>query len=247
MVTAAVPDEVSVTVCVVGVFRLTLPNATLVDPSVSPIDPPVSCRTAVFAAPLAVAVSVAVCVEVTAAIVAVNGAVVAPAATVTEAGTVTAVLLLARVTTSPPVGATALSVTVHASVPAAENDIVVQVSELSAPAVVSPVPLRLIVAVGFVVALLVIRTVPVSAPAVVGSNVTCSVALCPGFSVTGIAAPPRVKPVPVSVAALIVSAAVPDDVTVTDSLVDVLIVTSPKERLLVLRLIPAVCASSCSV
>ena len=176
-----------------------------------------------------------------------NGAVVAPAATVTEAGAVTAELLLASVTASPPAGAAALSVTVHASVPAAENDVVVQASELSAPAVVSPVPLRLTVAVGFVVALLVIRIVPVSAPAVVGSNVTCNVADCPGFSVTGIAAPPRLKPVPVSVAELSVSGAVPDEVTVTDWLVDVLIVTSPKARLLVLRLIPAVCALSCSV
>ena len=52
--------------------------------------------------------------------VAVKGAVVAPAATVTEAGTVTAELLLASVTASPPAGAAALSVTVHASVPAAE-------------------------------------------------------------------------------------------------------------------------------
>ena len=116
------------------------------------------------------------------------------------------------------------------------------------PAGASPVPLRLIVAVGFVVALLVIRIDPVCAPAVVGSNVTCRVADCPGFSVTGVAVPPRVKPpVPVSVAELIVSGAVPDEVTVMDWLVDVLMVTFPKARLLVLRLIPAVCAFSCSV
>ena len=123
-----------------------------------------------------------------------------------------------------------------------------QVSALSVPAVASPVPVRLIVAVGFVVALLVMRIDPVFAPAVVGSNVTCSVADCPGFSVTGNAVPPRVKPpVPVSVAELIVSAAVPDDVTVTDWLVEVLMVTSPKARLLVLRLIATVDPLSCSV
>jgi hypothetical protein len=73
----------------------------------------------VFATPLALAESVAVCVEVTAATVAVNAAVVVPAGTVTDAGTVTEVLLLARVTANPPVGAAALSVIVHASVPAA--------------------------------------------------------------------------------------------------------------------------------
>jgi hypothetical protein len=35
MVTDAVPLEVSFTVCVAGVFRLTLPKATLADPTVS--------------------------------------------------------------------------------------------------------------------------------------------------------------------------------------------------------------------
>ena len=68
----------------------------------------------------AVAVTVAVCADETAATVAVKLAEVAPAATVTEAGTVTAELLLASVTARPPVGAAAVSVTVQASVPAAE-------------------------------------------------------------------------------------------------------------------------------
>jgi len=52
---------------------------------------------------------------------------------------VTDELLLASVTTCPPAGAAALSVTVQASVPAAEKDAVVQVSELSVPAAASPV------------------------------------------------------------------------------------------------------------
>ena len=46
-------------------------------------------------------------------VVALNVAVVAPAATVTEAGTVSTVLLLVRVTAAPPVGATCVSVTVQ--------------------------------------------------------------------------------------------------------------------------------------
>ena len=54
---------------------------------------------------------------VTAAAVAVKVAEVAPAATVTEAGTVTAVLSLESVTVAPPVGAAAVRVTVQPLVP----------------------------------------------------------------------------------------------------------------------------------
>jgi len=52
-----------------------------------------------------VAVTVADCDVVKVPVVAVNGAEVAPAATVADAGTVNAVLLLARVTPLPPAGA----------------------------------------------------------------------------------------------------------------------------------------------
>jgi hypothetical protein len=48
-----------------------------------------------------------------AAAVALKVALVAPAATVTDVGTVSRVLLLARVTTKPPVGAAWVSVTVQ--------------------------------------------------------------------------------------------------------------------------------------
>jgi hypothetical protein len=48
-----------------------------------------------------------------AAAVALNVAVVAPAATVTDAGTVSEALLLASVTLDPPVGAVWVRVTVH--------------------------------------------------------------------------------------------------------------------------------------
>jgi hypothetical protein len=97
------------------------------------------------------------------------------------------------------------------------------------------------------VALLLIKIDPVSAPAVVGSKVTCRTADCPGFSVTGKVAPVMVNPVPVIAAALMVSAVEPDEVSVTDWLVGVLILTSPKVRLFVLRLRLTVCAFSCSV
>lgn len=63
--------------------------------------------------PLAVAVTVTVLAVVTVEAVTVNVAVLLAAATVTEAGVVSNELLSASVTTVPPVGATALSVTVH--------------------------------------------------------------------------------------------------------------------------------------
>jgi hypothetical protein len=66
--------------------------------------------------------------------VATNPAVVDPAGTVTEAGTVTALLLLARPTAKPPVGAAAFNVTVQLSVPAPVIDPLAHVSALSVAA-----------------------------------------------------------------------------------------------------------------
>jgi hypothetical protein len=66
---------------------------------------------------------------------------VAPGATVTVAGTVTAELLLARLTANPPLAAATFSVTVQLSVPAPVIDPLVQLSPLNTG---TPVPLRLI-------------------------------------------------------------------------------------------------------
>jgi hypothetical protein len=101
MVTDEVPLDVSLTVCVDGVFRLTLPKATVVDPSVSAAVPVVagcSFSAQVSLLSLSDAVSVAVCAAVTADAVAVKPELFSPEAIVTEAGTFTALLLLARVT-----------------------------------------------------------------------------------------------------------------------------------------------------
>jgi hypothetical protein len=106
--------------------------------------------------------------------VAVKLPVVDPAATVTEAGTVTVVLLLARLTANPPLAAAALNVTVQLSVPAPVNDPLVQLSPLNTGA---PMPLKLITVEVPLDELLVRVSCPVAAPAVVGSNCTVSVAV----------------------------------------------------------------------
>jgi hypothetical protein len=82
--------------------------------------------------------------------------------------------------------------------------------------------------------LLLIVSWPVAAPAVVGSNCICSVAVCAGFSVNGKLPPTVVKPAPVIAAALMVTADVPVDVSVTVWIVAVFNATLPKLRLAVL-------------
>jgi hypothetical protein len=178
-------------------------------------------------------------VAVTAVAVAVNAAVDAPAATVTEAGTVTALLLLVRLT-AVALAAAPVSVTVQASVATPVSDALVQETALTAGC---PAPLSAMVAA---VALLVIVTVPLAAPATVGSKPTVKVAVCPGFSVNGGLIPDSENPAPVTETPLIVRAAVPDDVTVTDWLVAVFSRSVPKVRLVELRLRPAVAAFSCN-
>jgi hypothetical protein len=106
--------------------------------------------------------------------VAVKLPVVDPAATVTEAGTVTAVLLLARLTANPPLAAATFSVTVQLSVPAPVIDPLVQLSPLNTG---TPVPLRLITVEVPLDELLVRVNEPLAAPAIVGSNCTVSVAV----------------------------------------------------------------------
>ena len=72
-------------------------------------------------------------------------------------------------------------------------------------------------------------------PVAVGSNCTCNVSVCVGFSVTGKLLPPViVKPVPLIVTELTVTGAVPDEVNVNDCVVAVFTVTLPKLRLVAL-------------
>jgi hypothetical protein len=117
--------------------------------------------------PPAVAVRVTVCAAVTAETVTEKLPVVAPAATVADDGTVTAVLLLAKVTVNPPVAAAAFRVTEQASDPAPVIDAFVHETAVSTG---TPVPARLITLEAPDVELLASVSVPVAEPAAVGPN-----------------------------------------------------------------------------
>ncbi len=93
--------------------------------------------------------------------------------------------------------------------------------------------------------LLVTVSCPVAAPTTVGSNCTLSVVAWLGFSVTGKVAPDNVKPVPVTVAALTVTDAVPVEVKVTDCVAGALSVTLPNATLVALMLSVGTAAFNC--
>lgn len=76
--------------------------------------------------------------------------------------------------------------------------------------------------------MLAIVSVPVAAPAVVGSNCTVTVAVCPAASDEGTLELEIEKPVPDSVTELIDTAAVPVELNTTDCVAGVLSATSPK-------------------
>ncbi len=126
IVTAAVPLEVTVTDFVTAVPTETLPNASEVALSPSAGIAAFSCTVTLCDDPFALAAIVAACKVVTEATVAANDAVARPEATVTLAGTVTALSLLATATFTPPDGAAELSDTVHVVVPAPVKELLPQ-------------------------------------------------------------------------------------------------------------------------
>jgi hypothetical protein len=150
IVTGTVPVEVIVTDCVAGVFTTTLPNATLVALMLNANIEAFSCRVKLLNTLPALAVIVTACEVATEDTVAVNPALVAFGGTITVLGTVTAELLLDRLTLRPPLGADAVSVTVHASVPDPVMAPLLQNSALNAAGAAVPVPLRLMSAVPLV-------------------------------------------------------------------------------------------------
>lgn len=160
--------------------------------------------------------------------VAVKLALVEPMGMVTDAGTVTALLLLARATVVADVAA-AVRPTVQASDPAPVSEAAVQESAVRVGVGgACPVPLRLTVAV---VALLVMVIDPVKEPAVVGSNVTVRAADCPWGRLMGKLPLETAKPVPDAATLLMVRVALPEEVMVSAFGVGVLRFTEPNESL----------------
>jgi hypothetical protein len=96
--TGAVPVEASVTGSVDDVSIVTLPNVRLVGSMVNVGPPAFNCRVKLLETRPVLAVNVTLCSDVTGDTLAVNPALVAFAGTVTVLGTVTAGLLLARLT-----------------------------------------------------------------------------------------------------------------------------------------------------
>ena len=172
-VTAAVPVEFSVTVCVVAEFTDTLPNAKLVVLKLSVgFDAP-SCIAKVCDTPPALAVRVTVEALVTEFTVAEKFPVFVPPASATLMGTVTAELLLVRFTVNPLLAAAVFSVTVQLSVPAPVIELFAQLSPVNTG---TPVPLSATVADVPVDELLVSASAPLDGPAAVGTNCTVNVA-----------------------------------------------------------------------
>jgi hypothetical protein len=94
----------------------------------------------------------------------------------------------------------------------------------------TPVPLKATAAVLPLVELLLIVSCPVSVPAAVGRNCSCKVTDWLGFSVMGKLPAPRLKPAPAIEAEFTVTAAVPDDVSVTERVAGEFTFTLPKLR-----------------
>jgi hypothetical protein len=148
-----------------------------------------SCTANVSATPAALAVNVAVSAPLTAETLAVKLTAVDPSATVTEAGTAIAPLLLVRLTANPPLAAAEPSVTVQMSAAGPVTAASTQLSELNsggagAPAAV-PVPLNPTTSVSLAAALLAIVSSPVAAPAAVGEKLTLKLNVRPAATVIG--------------------------------------------------------------
>ena len=144
MVTAAVPLEVTVTDFVTAVPTDTLPNASEVALRLRAGTDAFSCIAKFCEEELRLAATEAACELVTEATFAVNDAVDRPEATATVAGTVTALLLLATLTLTPPDGAAELSDTVQGVVPAPVNELLPHERAFTVGVSGEPDPLRVI-------------------------------------------------------------------------------------------------------
>jgi len=101
--------------------------------------------------------------------------------------------------------------------------------------------------VGLVCEVLTTVSVPVAAPATEGSNCTLIVTVWFGFKVIGKAPPEIVNPLPLTVAELTVTAAVPVEDRVTVCVAAEFRLTSPKAMLVALMLRVATPDPNCSM
>jgi hypothetical protein len=152
----------------------TLPKTRLDALRLSPGAEAPSCRPKVSVTPPTLAVNVAACTVITGETVAVKSTLVAPAGMVTEDGTATALLVLARLTPRPLLPAAAFSVTVQRSVPAPVIELLVQFSALSTG---TPVPVSSTVVDDPGSALLATVNSPVAVPVAAGLNWMVNVTL----------------------------------------------------------------------
>nr|WP_239461261.1 hypothetical protein [Occallatibacter savannae] len=166
-VTAAVPVELRVTVCVVEWPTTIAPKAMLLAFTVSAPEAAFNCSDTDFDVPPVEAVTVAAVVVLTAATLAEKVAELAVAGMDIEPGTATEPLLLARATVTPPEGAEAERDTVQVSASAPVMEVLPQVRPFRVGATVEPVPLKLTAGA---VTLPEIASLPVTAPAAAGSN-----------------------------------------------------------------------------
>jgi hypothetical protein len=206
-VTGTVPDDVSVIDCVDGLLRETFPNEMLVAFTLSVAKAGVNWRAKVPDAPPALAVRVAVCDEATDDTVAVKIALVAFAGTVTDAGTITAESLLARLTAIPPAGAASVRLTVQASDP---EPVIEALVHETVPTVSVATPAAVMLTTMLPCdELLVIVSTPVNELTWGDVNCKVSVAVCPGLRVAGTVIPAALKSEPATERLEIVTGAVP--------------------------------------
>ena len=239
IVTAAFPVEDSVSVCVSALLTATSPKLTLVALTFKvEIEEP-SCSVVVSATPPALAVNVADSFEVTGEAFAVKFALLAPAATITEPGTLTSELLLARLTANPPLRAAAFNVTVQLS---ATEPVIVELAQVTPLNTGTPVPLSPTTIELPLEELLARESCPDVAPEAAGSNCTLRVTVWPGARVIGRLAPVIEKPVPDSDAALTVTGTVPVEERTTGCETGEFTGTLPKATLEVLM--PRICKAA---
>jgi len=173
-VTGSNPVDVRVTACVAGVFKFTFPKVRLVALIESVGTDAFNCKLKLCEAPVVLAVSTAVWELVTGEAIAVNDALVALAGTIIDAGSVTALELLAKATARPPAGAVEFKVTEQVSVPL---PVIALATQLNFFTCETAFAVSLIFLFEFVVEFELSVSCPIAVPDDFGSNWTVMIAV----------------------------------------------------------------------